>query len=942
METNQVKPAARGIRFVSAFFLGLVPVIFLVIFTRQTSIKVNAAPVLAESIPGSPIPPPVGYPKFLTSSKTVTPTLAHTGGATLHYAIVIRNTGAYTGSGVTLLDPIPANTAYNNDAQASSGNVGFSNGAVTWSGEVGFDASVSISFSVNVAAGYSGVILNSAAISHTTLAEPLVITAESVITDLPIFAIEKTSKPSRPGPNKPMTYELTVTNKGQPSGILPITVVDKVPAGTNLNKIGSGGYTNPAHDVVTWTRSINLNFGQTSAFTFSVNIQDVPSGTVITNDNYSVDSLVTNPAAGEVYTTTVVDPIFFLDKVVYPDPPGSNRGVVFTLTLLNKGSLATNLVITDHVPAGITNIGGAPYTNGEVSWTLPQLDTDEFAHFTFTGDIPDVAGISILNEDYRVCSAEGVCQMGKPLSTWVEGAGFIASAFLDPIAKKSGGGTGPVTPTLVIYNEGPGNAIDATALIYFYRISVGLNDLKDIPDLGTFTSLGDCGSICRGYRWVGDLAYGEAVTLTTFEGQSTFDNAGGIYTATIIITDSLGITTTPPVTATATGVITSFANLIPTKNAPPVVASGQLVTYSIQVRDGAYSTDSPPQPWVSDLVPISTTLVNFSPGGVTGTLGERTVISWTMPNMNPGEVFTSWFSVLVDPGLVSGTQIVNRDYAAHWFEQEVGGVISNTGVPITSVVREVGLIDSFKTVTPTLALPGTGNVLTYTVHVVNSGPAVLNDVEVIDLFPWEHSTYQRDAIASTGQVISDIISLYWTGDLAPYSSELITFSVLVDPNYEGAITNTAWISHPSVTEDVEVEAVAYVTDDPVLVISKKADPVPVVAGNELLYTIRVSNLGQQATDLVITDTIPVNTEYVQGSASGSGTLSGDEVRWEIPVLAPGASAEFTFRVVVHGGAQVINAWYHVSCAEGVSAWGKPLITPVTYTGGLIYLPIQRK
>ena len=48
------------------------------------------------AVHADPIEPPEGYPKLSLSVKTVTPTLAATGGVTLHYAIEICNTGAYT------------------------------------------------------------------------------------------------------------------------------------------------------------------------------------------------------------------------------------------------------------------------------------------------------------------------------------------------------------------------------------------------------------------------------------------------------------------------------------------------------------------------------------------------------------------------------------------------------------------------------------------------------------------------------------------------------------------------------------------------------------------------------------------------------------------------------------------------------------------------------
>lgn len=66
-----------------------------------------------------PVEPPAGYPKLELSTKTVTPTLAHTGGMTLYYTIDIRNTGSYTAAGTILTDTIPTGTTYNGDAWAS-------------------------------------------------------------------------------------------------------------------------------------------------------------------------------------------------------------------------------------------------------------------------------------------------------------------------------------------------------------------------------------------------------------------------------------------------------------------------------------------------------------------------------------------------------------------------------------------------------------------------------------------------------------------------------------------------------------------------------------------------------------------------------------------------------------------------------------------------------
>jgi uncharacterized repeat protein (TIGR01451 family) len=295
----------------------------------------------------------------------------------------------------------------------------------------------------------------------------------------------------------------------------------------------------------------------------------------------------------------------------------------------------------------------------------------------------------------------------------------------------------------------------------------------------------------------------------------------------------------------------------------------------------------------------------------------------------------------VDPDLVSGTQIINNDYWTRWHQSGITGtgVLSNTGVPVTTTVREVGLVDSFKVVTPTLARPGPGNVLTYTLHVVNSSPEPLNGVSLSDILPWEHSTYRRDAVASAGDVISDIVSVGWTGDVMPDSQQLITFSVLVDSDFSGVLTNTATITHTSLRAPVKISALAFITNQPVLALSKSATPDPVDLDGDLQYTLHAQNLGQQATVLVLTDTVPANTSYVPGSATAGGQLVGDQVHWMFPLLTPGETRDFSFHVKVLEGTGVLNDHYRVSSAEGVSASGAPVYTRVNRR--FIFFPLLR-
>ena len=167
-------------------------------------------------------------------------------------------------------------------------------------------------------------------------------------------------------------------------------------------------------------------------------------------------------------------------------------------------------------------------------------------------------------------------------------------------------------------------------------------------------------------------------------------------------------------------------------------------------------------------------------------------------------------------------------------------------------------------------------------------------------------------------------------------------TVLVDPDFKGAITNTALISHPDLLQEIMVDAVAYITDEPILRITKSASPDPVPADSALKYTIRVVNLGQLATSLIITDAIPIGASYVPDSTSGGGILEDDILVWNTPLLQPGEDSYYTFQVEVGNGSEVINDRYGVISAEGVSATGDPVVTVII--GGIqnIYLPILSK
>ena len=89
-----------------------------------------------------------------------------------------------------------------------------------------------------------------------------------------------------------------------------------------------------------------------------------------------------------------------------------------------------------------------------------------------------------------------------------------------------------------------------------------------------------------------------------------------------------------------------------------------------------------------------------------------------------------------------------------------------------------------------------------------------------------------------------------------------------------------------------------VTSSPILRLNKTASKTHVNAGGQLVYTLHYQNIGSdQATDVVITDTLPNVVTF--RSATGGGTQTNGLVTWSLGTLAAKASGSVTVTVDVN-------------------------------------------
>ena len=189
-----------------------------------------------------------------------------------------------------------------------------------------------------------------------------------------------------------------------------------------------------------------------------------------------------------------------------------------------------------------------------------------------------------------------------------------------------------------------------------------------------------------------------------------------------------------------------------------------------------------------------------------------------------------------------------------------------------------------------------GNALTYTVTVNNAGPDEAVNVVVTDTLP-AGVTFVSTAGCAEDPIGVPTCSL---GNIASGGSAMYTITVTPDPGTLGTITNIASVSSDTDDPDGKNNFTSEDTDvvaDADLSITKTDSVDPVIAGNQLTYTITVDNAGPGVADnVVVTDTLPAGVSLV--STSGCAEDPAAVPTCSLGSIASGANAVYTVTVTV--------------------------------------------
>ena len=717
-----------------------------------------------------------------------------------------------------------------------------------------------------------------------------------------------------------VTYTITATNSGT---IMAdnVTITDTPPAGSSFvpGSVTVNGVPNVGADI---TAGVNVGSvaadGGTVTVTFQAVINQTPTPNPMVN-TATVDytfvplpgeppisgSTITNGVTTQVNTADVS-----IEKTATPAGVAVDGIITYTLVLSNTGNVpADNVVITDAVPAGTTfvagSVTGATGTPPTLTLANP-IPAGGSATVTFqvqvNGAIPaqnPVPNSASASYQFTIDPAEPDGGSGSAQSNQVTTPVNIAALTAEKTVDKPFAQLGEVlTYTLVLTNTGnvPANNVVIT---------------DAVPAGTTFVA----GSVTGATGTPPTLTLANPIpaggsAIVTFQVQ-----VGNVVPITNPVsnqfTANFNYTVDPAQPNGASGSSTSdtattqvnVAQLISTKTADKTFAEpNDVLTYALTLQNTGNTAAN--NVVITDVVPTGTSFVAGSLVGATGTPPTLTLAN----PIAAGGTATVTFQVLVGSAIPVPNPILNSFSAAFTFTvnpAEPDGANGTSQSNVSSTQINAAIVTNTKTVDKIYAT--TGDVLTYTLTLTNSGNVPANNVVITDAVPTGTSYVPGSLTGANG--MPPILTL--AAPIPVGGSAVVTYQVKVgntvpslNPIPNTASAAFAYTVNPLVPNGAANTALSNTVNTQVnaaiLSIVKMGNKSIAYLNDMILYQFAVTNTGNVPADsVVLTDVIPNGTALVAGSLAVNVPYTGSLPNIQLTnPIAPGQTITVSFQVKV--------------------------------------------
>ena len=833
-------------------------------------------------------------------------------GDKVEYTITVNNNANKDAKQVVIVDTLGKGLKFINASH--NGKYDESTRTITWIIDLG--AGESAVFSVNAAVEAYGNINNTVVVGNKSATKnitvPEIIPGKSVDVENPNFG-------------DTVTYTVTVTNNGV-GDAKQVVVRDILDKGLKFVK-ATGEYTFD-EDSCTVTWIVDLANGEYQTFyvtavaeAYGVLINDVTVGDNTASADVVVPEIIpdktaniTNPNFGDKvdYTVTVTnDGMGDANNVVIVDRLGEGltfvsasdngvwdpvkRTVTWIVDLAKGESKVFSVIATVSGYGNVTNSLVVGNKTISVNVTVPEIIPDKTVgienpnfgdNVTYTvkvtndgiGDANNVVVKDILGEGLTFVDATGNYTFDEATRTvtWIVDLAKGESKVFSVIATVVGYGN--VTNSLVVGNKTTGVNVtvpeiipDKTANItnpnfgdkVDYTVTVtndGMGDAKDVvvrdvlgEGLKFVSATGNYSfdEVTRTVTWIVDLAKGESKVFSVI---ATVVGYGNVTNSLVVGNKTAGVNVTVP-------------EIIPDKTANISNPNfGDNVNYTVTVTNDGIgdAKDVVVRDVLGEGLKFVSATGNYSFDEVTRT------VTWIVDLAKGESKVFSVIATVVGYGNVTNSLVVGN---------------KTTGVNVT-----VPEINPDKTVDN--EIPNFGDNVTYTVNVTNDGIGDANNVVITDVLD-----KGLKFLNATGNFTYDekTGTITWTVDLA--KGETKTFNVNVTVLGYGVLPNTVAVGNKTAVRNITV---------PEIITVKEVNSSDIHIGDEITYTITVSNSGKiNATNVVIRDILPEGLKFINASNGGVYDPVTGIITWILNITA-NSTVDLTADVCVNKSGNITN------------------------------------
>jgi uncharacterized repeat protein (TIGR01451 family) len=467
----------------------------------------------------------------------------------------------------------------------------------------------------------------------------------------------------------------------------------------------------------------------------------------------------------------------------------------YTINVVNNGTAtATNVIVTDTLPPGVTLVSTSAVCNSGTVTTgcnIGSLASGAGSSFTMLVQLSSAAS-GIIKNTVTVSSDEldpnPSDNTATATSTVITSADLSITKVCKPDTVPAVAGTTAFC-TMVVTNNGPSDANGVTlndSIVASTPFTIGTVTTTQgscTATPGTITS----GSVACNF---GTITAGGTATVTV--------NVSALNGGNINDTATVTSSTPDPNTAnnTATGALTyiSSADVSITKtSAPNPVVAGTNLTYTITAHNAGPSTA--PNVVVKDTLPAQIAVVSATPsvgscsGGIPGNPAQPLICTLgSLTATGPGSTATITVVVKVNSATPDGTILINNaSIASDAGDPNNGNNVATASAPVVARAD----LSIVKTSDKHQYKPS--SVVTYTITVTNNGPSDALAVIVTDTLPADKQAhYQSDTGGCTLTVATNVLTCN-LGTMPTGTNKSFNIYELINGN-QGSISNTASVA----------------------------------------------------------------------------------------------------------------------------------------------------